>query len=153
MKLSKNFTLAEFTKSQTAIRRGIDNTPTPEHLINAGMLFANIVQKVRNRFGPTVINSGYRGKALNEAVGGSARSQHCKGMAVDIEVPGVDNLELATWIYENCEYDQLILEFYEDGIPDSGWIHVSYNSEDTQRKSTLHAYKQNGKTVYSNWTP
>lgn len=79
MKLSKNFTLAEFTKSQTAERKGLDNTPTDEHLVRAKLLFENVVQKVREHFGPTVINSGYRGAELNAAVGGSTKSQHCKG--------------------------------------------------------------------------
>ena len=77
MRLSTNFTLAEFTKSQTATRKGLDNTPGPEHLESAKALFENVVQKVRDNFGVTVINSGYRGPALNEAVGGSSKSQHC----------------------------------------------------------------------------
>src|SRR5210317_138337 len=148
MKLSKNFSLQEFTKSQTALRRGIDNTPEGEHLEAAKALFENIVQKVRDHFGPTVINSGYRGPALNEAVGGSSRSQHCKGQAADIEVPGVANADVAQWIVDNTEFDQVILEFYTPGIPDSGWVHVSYNHEGEQRKSILTAMKENGKTVY-----
>ena len=98
MRLSTNFTLAEFTKSQTATRRGIDNTPGEEHLANAKELFTNVVQKVRENFGVTVINSGYRGPALNEAVGGSSNSQHCKGEAVDIECPGTGNYDVAKWI-------------------------------------------------------
>jgi len=147
MKLSENFSLAEFTKSQTAIRMGIDNTPGEEHLENAKALFENVVQPVREQFGPTTINSGYRGPALNEAVGGSSKSQHCRGQAVDIEVPGVPNAEVAEWIEENLDFDQLILEFYTPGIPDSGWVHVSYNG-DANRKSVLTAMKENGKTVY-----
>lgn len=147
MKLSENFSLAEFTKSQTAIRMGIDNTPGEEHLENAKALFENVVQPVREQFGPTTINSGYRGPALNEAVGGSSKSQHCRGQAVDIEVPGVPNAEVAAWIEENLDFDQLILEFYTPGIPDSGWVHVSYNG-DSNRKSVLTAMKENGKTVY-----
>lgn len=147
VKLSQNFTLQEFTKSQTALRQGIDNTPDQEHLTNAVNLFANVVQQVRNNFGVTVINSGYRGPALNEAVGGSSKSQHCKGEAVDIECPGTPNYEVASWIAENLDFDQLILEFYTPGIPDSGWVHVSYKSEGN-RKSVLTAMKENGKTVY-----
>ena len=112
MRLSENFTMAEFTKSQTAERRGIDNTPEGEHLDAAKSLFENVVQKVRDHFGPTVINSGYRSPALNEAVGGSSRSQHCKGEAADIEVPGTPNAELAEWIVDNLDFDQVILEFY-----------------------------------------
>ena len=145
--LSKNFTLTEFTKSQTALRLGIDNTPSDEHLAAAKLLFENVVQPVRDHFGPTVINSGYRGPALNEAIGGAATSQHCRGEAVDIECPGVPNHEVAEWIENNLEYDQLILEFYTQGIPDSGWVHVSYIPEGN-RKQSLTAVKQDGKTVY-----
>lgn len=147
MKLSKNFTLSEFTKSQTALRQGIDNTPEGEHLEAAKELFENVVQPVRDNFGVTVINSGYRGPELNEAVGGSSRSQHCKGQAVDIECPGTSNYEVAKWIEDNLDFDQLILEFYTPGIPDSGWVHVSYKTEDN-RKSVLTAMKEEGKTVY-----
>ena len=145
--LSKNFTLTEFTKSQTALRLGIDNTPSEEHLAAAKLLFENVVQPVRDHFGPTVINSGYRGPALNEAIGGASASQHCRGEAVDIECPGIPNHEVAEWIQNNLEYDQLILEFYTQGIPDSGWVHVSYIPEGN-RKQSLTAVKQDGKTVY-----
>ena len=106
--LSKNFTLQEYIKSQTALRQGIDNTPNDEHLASAKSLFENLVQKVRDHFGPTVINSGYRGPELNAAVGGAATSQHCKGEAVDIECPGIPNYEVAKWIEDNLDYDQLI---------------------------------------------
>ena len=147
MRLSANITLAEFTKSQTATRKGLDNTPNEEHLANATDLFENVVQKVREHFGVTVINSGYRGLALNEAVGGSSKSQHCKGQAVDIECPGTGNYDVAKWIEDNLEFDQLILEFYTPGIPDSGWVHVSYRP-DYNRASVLTAMKENGKTVY-----
>jgi zinc D-Ala-D-Ala carboxypeptidase len=149
MKLSKNFTLAEFTKSQTAERKGLDNNPTDEHLVRAKLLFENVVQKVRENFGPTVINSGYRGAELNAAVGGSTKSQHCKGQAADIEVPGVANAEVAQWIVDNCDFDQLILEFYTPGIPDSGWVHVSYVGPEENRKSILTASRVDGKTKYS----
>lgn len=145
--LSQNFSLQEFTKSQTALRQGLDNTPSEEHLSNAKQLFSNVVQKVRDNFGVTVINSGYRGPALNEAVGGSAKSQHCKGEAVDIECPGIPNYTVAEYIKDNLDFDQLILEFYTPGIPDSGWVHVSYKTEGN-RKSVLTAMKENGKTVY-----
>ena len=137
----------EYIKSQTAIRQGLDNNPSPIHLQNAKMLFAHVVQPVRDHFGVTVINSGYRGPALNEAVGGSSKSQHCKGEAVDIECPGTANYNVANFIKENLEFDQLILEFYTPGIPDSGWVHVSYKHE-ANRKSVLTAMKENGKTVY-----
>ena len=110
-------------------------------------LFENVVQPVRDNFGVTVINSGYRGPKLNEAVGGSSKSQHCIGEAVDIECPGTSNYAVASWIEQNLDFDQLILEFYTPGIPDSGWVHVSYKSEGN-RKSILTAMKENGKTVY-----
>ena len=136
MRLSQNFTLAEFTKSQSASRMDIDNTPQGEHLDAAKELFENVVQPVRDTFGVTVINSGYRSPDLNEAVGGSSRSQHCKGQAVDIECPGTPNAEVAQWIVDNIPFDQVILEFYTPGIPDSGWVHVSYNA-DCNRGSIL----------------
>ena len=147
VRLSQNFTIQEYIKSQTALRQGIDNTPTEEHMGNATALFRNVVQKVRDQFGVTVINSGYRGEALNKAVGGSSTSQHCKGEAVDIECPGTPNYDIAKWIEDNLDFDQLILEFYTPGVPDSGWVHVSYKSEGN-RKSVLTAMKENGKTVY-----
>lgn len=148
MKLSKNFTMAEFTKSQTAERKGIDNTPHGEHLDAAKELFEHVVQPVREHFGPTIINSGYRSPALNEAVGGSSKSQHCKGEAVDIEVPGVPNVELAEYIRDNLDFDQLILEFYVPGIDDSGWVHVSYKADGDNRGSVLTAMREDGKTNY-----
>ena len=148
MKLSKNFSLAEFTKSQTALRHGLDNEPKEEHLEAAKALFEKVVQPVRDRFGPTVINSGYRGEELNEKVGGSPTSQHCLGQAVDIECPGVANADIAEWITKNTEFDQVILEFYTPGIPDSGWVHVSYKANGDNRKLALTAMKENGRTVY-----
>ena len=147
VRLSENFTLSEYTKSQTAERKGIDNTPGEVHLERAKALFENVVQPVRDNFGVTVINSGYRGPDLNYAIGGSNTSQHCKGEAVDIECPGTPNYDVASWIAENLDFDQLILEFYTPGIADSGWVHVSYKSEGN-RKSVLTAMKENGKTVY-----
>lgn len=149
MRLSKNFTLQEFTKSQTAERLGLDNTPNEEHLENAKKLFDNVVQKVRDNFGVTIINSGYRGPELNKAVGGSSKSQHCHGQAADIEVPGVSNYDVAKFILDNCDFDQVILEFYTPGIPDSGWVHVSYVSPEANRKRPLTASRVNGKTQYA----
>ena len=149
MKLSKNFTLREFTKSQTATRHGIDNTPQGQHLESAKELFEKVVQPVRDHFGVTRLNSGYRSPELNKAVGGSATSQHCKGEAVDMEVPGVPNYELAKWIQDNLEFDQLILEFYTSGIPDSGSVHCSYKHGGPQRNAVLTAARVDGKTKYS----
>lgn len=148
MRLSKNFTLEEYSKSQTADRLGIDNVPSALHLDNARMLFERVVQKVRDHFGPTVINSGYRSPALNRAVGGSNTSQHSTGQAVDIEVPGKSNQEVAIWIRDNLEFDQLILEGYKPGIPGSGWVHVSY-ANGRNRQQVLSARFENGKAIYS----
>ena len=150
MKLSENFTMAEFIKSDTANRLGIDNTPEGQHLEAAKALFENVVQKVRDHFGPTVINSGYRCPELNEAVRGSKTSQHCHGEAADIEVPGVANGDLAQWIVDNLEFDQVILEFYTPGEPSSGWVHVTYKKDGSNRNKALTAAKIDGKTVYSN---
>ena len=148
MNLSPNFTLTEFTKSQTALRLDIDNTPSPQHLENAKALAVNVLQKVREHFGPTTINSGYRGPELNQAVGGVPTSQHCLGEAADIEIPGVPNADIAMWIADNCDFDQCILEFYTPGIPDSGWVHVSYKRDGSNRRRTLTAVKVAGRTEY-----
>lgn len=148
MKLSPNFSLAEMTKSDTALRLDMDNTPGEEEITNLTALAENVLQKVRDHFGKGVkVNSGFRHPDVNGAVGGSKTSDHCKGMAADIEIPGVANAELAEWIVENCEFRQVILEFYTPGIPDSGWVHVSYNPDDN-KKQVLTAMKENGKTVY-----
>jgi len=136
MKLSKNFSLDELTKSQTALRMGIDNEPTPGDLYNLSQLCDNILQPVREHFGkPVTVSSGYRSVALCEAIGSSAKSQHAKGEAADFEIMGIDNKEVAAWIRDNLEFDQLILEFYKDGEPSSGWIHCSYS--DNNRGSVL----------------
>jgi hypothetical protein len=147
MKLSENFTLHELTKSETALRKGLDNEPGEEELKNLTLLTEKILQPVREHFGPTKVNSGFRHPDVNSAVGGSKTSDHCKGMAADIEVPGVANADLAQWIVDNCEFRQVILEFYTPGIPDSGWVHVSYNPDDN-KKQVLTAMKENKKTVY-----
>ena len=148
MKLSKNFSLKEMTKSQTALRRGIDNEPGDEEQANLQQLCEQVLQKVRDHFGkPVTVNSGYRSPELNKAIGGSTTSDHCKGMAADIEIPGVSNYEIADWIKSNCEFRQLILEFYTPGVPDSGWVHVSYNYEENEKK-VMTALKEDGKTVY-----
>ena len=149
MQLSKHFNLKEFTKSETAIRKRIDNTPNLEHTNNLKLVCENLLEPVREHFGkPVRINSGYRGPALNTAVGGSAKSQHCNGEAVDFEIDGLANPELAKWVAENCDFDQIILEFYDpkEG-PNSGWVHASY-SKGKNRKQKLTAVTVSGKTVY-----
>lgn len=136
MRVTKNFTLGELTKSQTALRMGIDNNPTPAALYNLHQMCDNILQPVREHFGrPVTISSGYRSVELCLAIGSSAKSQHAKGEAADFEVMGVNNKEVATWIRDNLDFDQLILEFYNDDDPQSGWIHCSYS--DDNRKSVL----------------
>ena len=147
VRLSENFLLSEYTKSQTATRKGIDNTPGSIHLDNAQALFTNVVQKIRDKFGVTIITSGYRSGDLNYAIGGSNTSQHCKGQAVDIECPGTPNYDVAKWIEDNLEFDQLILEFYKKDDPAGGWVHVSYN-RGANRMQRLRALKEDGKTVY-----
>ena len=148
MKLTQNFSLSELTRSQNATRRGIENQPNDEQLANLVALCECVLQPIRDHFGKSVrISSGLRVPELNAAIGGSTTSDHCKGMAADIEVPPVDNLELARWIEgSGLAFRQLILEYY-DGTPDSGWIHVSYDPADNKRQ-VLTATKQGGKTVY-----
>jgi zinc D-Ala-D-Ala carboxypeptidase len=148
MKLSENFSLAEMVKSETALRQGLDNTPGDAEIANLKRLAENVLQPIRNAYGKGVkVNSGFRHPDVNAAVGGSRTSDHCKGMAADIEIPGVANADLAEWIKDNLAFTQLILEFYTPGIPDSGWVHVSYDPSNL-KKQVMTAMKENGKTVY-----
>jgi hypothetical protein len=150
MNLSANFTLKELTKSDTATRLGLDNTPDEQALENLKTLCDMVLQPVREHYGKSVtVNSAYRSPESNAAVGGSKTSDHCKGMAADIEIVGVANADLAQWIMDNLEYTQLILEFYTPGIPDSGWVHVSYDPNNL-KKQELTATKVAGKTTYLN---
>lgn len=148
MNLSPNFTLSEMTKSETALRHNLENTPGETEIENLRVLCERVLQPVRDHYGKGVkVNSGFRHPDVNAAVGGSKTSDHCKGQAADIEIPGVPNHELAEWIAANLDYTQLILEFYTRGIPDSGWVHVSYDPSNL-KKQNLTATKENGKTVY-----
>ena len=147
MQLSRNFSLQELIKSDTAIRKGIDNNPNADQIEKLKLLCENILQPVRDHFGRVKITSGYRSTELCQAIGSSVNSQHAKAEAADFECMGTDNAELADWIYENLDFDQLILEFYTPGEPNSGWIHCSYTS-DKPRKQFLWAYKSEGKTKY-----
>ncbi len=122
--LSKNFSLPELVKSQTAERLGIPNNPSADHIYNMGELAENILQPIRNEYGPFMVSSGFRSVALCEAIGSKATSQHAKGEAVDFEVPGISNYDLAEWISDNLPFDQLILECFTGG--NTGWIHCSY---------------------------
>ena len=148
MNLSANFTLKELTKSDTATRLGLDNTPDDEALENLKTLCEMVLQPVREHFGKSVtVNSGYRSPESNAAVGGSKTSDHCKGQAADIEIDGLPNPELAQWIMDNLDYTQLILEFYTQGQPNSGWVHVSYDPNNLKNQE-LTAVKVAGKTQY-----
>jgi len=148
MNLSANFSLHEMCKSDTALRMGFDNLPDAEATENLRLLCEKVLQPVRDHYGKGVkVNSAYRSPESNAAVGGSKTSDHCKGMAADIEIPGVANADLAQWIMDNLEYTQLILEFYTPGIPDSGWVHVSYDPNNL-KKQELTATKVAGKTTY-----
>jgi hypothetical protein len=150
MNLSPNFSLHELTKSETALRLDLDNTPGEAETEALRLLCEKVLQPVRDHYGKGVkVNSAYRSPESNAAVGGSKTSDHCKGMAADIEIPGVANADLAQWIMDNLDYTQLILEFYTPGIPDSGWVHVSYDS-DNLKKQELTATKVAGKTTYLN---
>ena len=148
MKLTANFSLAEMTKSDTALRLDMDNTPGEGETANLTALCECVLQPVRNHYGMGVkVNSAYRHPDVNQKVGGSRNSDHTRGQAADIEIPGVANADLAAWIRDNLEFRQLILEFYTPGVPDSGWVHVSYVAEDN-KKEVLTATKKDGKTVY-----
>ena len=148
MKLSKNFSLHELCKSDSAIRHGIDNTPPDEVIQNLQALVDNVLQPLRDKFGPIIVTSGYRSPDLNRKIGGSTTSHHCYGYAADFEVLGMDNRELAIYIRDNLKFTQLILEFY-DGRPDSGWVHCAYNENDLKGQ-VLTASRVNGKTQYTN---
>ena len=150
MVLSKNLSLGELTRSQTAKRRGINNAPKGNHLEAAKILAENIFQPIREHFAtPIFISSGYRSQALNEAIGGSKTSQHSKGEALDIDMDhrkGPENEEIFHYIKENLPFDQLIWEFGTNERPD--WVHVSYNSDGEQRGQVLTAKRNSSGKVY-----
>lgn len=150
MQLSKNLTLAEVIRSESAKRKGISNEPTAEHLENFKKLAENVFQPIREHFGvPIHISSGYRSAALNKVIGGASSSQHCTGEAIDIDMDGtsITNAQIFNFIKDNLVFDQMIWEFGTDKNPD--WVHVSYESTGKQRKQILKAKKSAGKTSYS----
>lgn len=152
MQLSKNLSLAEMIRSESAKRKGISNMPTEEHLANMKKLAANVFQPIREYFNvPIHISSGYRSLELNKAIKGSKTSQHCTGEAIDIDMDGtkVTNKQVFDYIKNNIVFDQMIWEFGTDLNPD--WVHVSYESTGKQRKQILKAIKKNGKTSYINY--
>ena len=147
--ISKHISDREGVYSITATRRGIDNTPSEEHLENMKLLAEKIFEPLRKWVGgPIRINSFYRGTELNKAIGGSSKSQHCKGQAMDIDDTGCHktNAEMYAWIKDNVDFDQMIWEFGDDENPN--WVHVSYVSPEENRNRCLKAYKEGGKTKY-----
>ena len=137
MKLTPNFSVRELTKSQTAERKGIDNTPTEEHIENLKLLCENILQPTRDEWGVVSVSSGYRSPALCVAIGSKKTSQHAKGQAVDLEIFGVPNIKTAYWLQNNVDFDQLIMEYYDPEDPAGGWVHISYHESDSNRKQVL----------------
>ena len=138
MRLSKHFTLEEMTKSMTAARRGIDNTPGAGEIKNLENVCYEILEPVRAKFDkPITITSGYRSEALCEAIGSKKTSQHAKGQAVDFEIMGIPNIKVAYWLINNVDFDQCILEYYKPDDGQAGWIHVSYNEKGANRKQVL----------------
>lgn len=150
MIITKNLTLQELINSDTAKAKGIDNSPTNEHLRNLIDIANNVFQPLRDGIGkPIRISSGYRSEKLNKAVGGSKTSQHNKGQALDlVATSGFTNKDVFDYIKNNLEFDQMIWEFGTDKNPD--WVHVSY-VKGKNRKQILKAVKKNGKTVYINY--
>ena len=149
MQLSKNFSLQELIKSQTAERKGIDNTPSPEHQENLKLLCTSILQPIRDHFSRVVsVSSGYRSPELCIAIGSKITSQHARGEAADFEIFGLSNKTLADYIDSELHYDQLILEYWKESDPNSGWVHCSF-SQGKNRRQYLKAYKdENNKTRY-----
>ena len=147
--ISKHISDREGVYSTTAIRRGLDNTPNAEQLLNMRLLAEKVFEPLREWVGgPIRINSFFRGEKLNKAIGGSSKSQHCKGQAMDIDDGGCNktNAEMYRFIKDELEFDQMIWEFGDDDNPN--WVHVSYVSEDKNRNRCLKAYKDKGKTKY-----
>ena len=138
MQLSKHFTLEEMTKSMTATRKGIDNTPGSGEIKNLGNLCYEVLEPVRAHFDKAVsISSGFRSEALCEAIGSKKTSQHALGCAADFEINGVPNIQVAYWLTNNVDFDQCIMEFFDKDDPAGGWIHVSYDKEGSNRKQVL----------------
>tara|TARA_R100000951_G_scaffold12825_4_gene10266 strand:- start:1145 stop:1600 length:456 start_codon:yes stop_codon:yes gene_type:complete len=147
--ISKHISDKEAVYSNTAIRRGIENTPNEEQLSNMILLADNIFEPLRVYVGgPIKINSFFRSEELNQAIGGSTTSQHCKGQAIDIDdtFGKMTNAQMYYWIKDNLDFDQMIWEFGDDNNPN--WVHVSYVSEEENRNRCLLAYKEGKKTKY-----
>ena len=159
MKLSKNFSLKELTRSQTADRKGIANNPNEDQIDKLQNLCEMVLQPVRDHFKQVVsVSSGFRSPELCVAIGSSVNSQHAKGEAADFEITGVPNKQLADYIYKHLDFDQLILEYHNPEEANSGWVHCSYKNTNN-RKENLRAFRgPGGKTVYekthtADWEP
>jgi len=134
--LSKHFSLAEFTRSKLAETMGIPNKPAGRQVDNLAALCYHVLEPLRAHFGkPVTINSGFRSIALNEAVGGSATSQHLSGEAADIEIKGVANADIWQWIVDNVPFDQIIAESLSKTDGSAGWIHVSYSIKHNRKEA------------------
>ena len=147
--ISKHISYKEGVHSITAIRKGIDNEPNEEQLANMKLVANNVFEPLRVFInGPIKVNSFFRSPDLNKAIGGSTKSQHCKGQAIDIDdtYGKATNAEMYWWIKENLDFDQMIWEFGNNDNPD--WVHISYVSPDKNRNRCLKAYRENGKTKY-----
>jgi zinc D-Ala-D-Ala carboxypeptidase len=147
--ISEHISYREGTRSNTATRRGIDNTPNNEQLDCMEKIAEEIFEPLRAYAGgPIKINSFFRSPKLNKAIGGSSKSQHCKGQAIDIDdtFGHLTNAEMYHFIKEHLDFDQMIWEFGNDDNPD--WVHVSYVSPEDNRRRCLKAYKKDGKTQY-----
>lgn len=150
MNLSANFTLSELTKSETALRKGLDNTPSAAVIDSLQTLVNKVLQPLRLHYNKSIrVNSGYRSPEVNASVGGSKTSDHCKGQAADIEIDGIANKDLAIHIRDNYTFTQLILEGYVEGVPNSGWVHISYDPTNL-KKQVMTATFINGIAIYTN---
>ena len=149
VRISKYISYKEATRSATALRLGIENIPNEYQLQNMEMVAKKVFEPLREAIdAPIKINSFFRCEELNKAIGGSSKSQHCQGRAIDIDdiYGNVSNAFMYYYIKDNLDFDQLIWEFGTDDSPD--WVHVSYVDEDSNRKRCLKAYRENGKTKY-----
>ena len=147
--ISKHVSYKEGVYSITALRLGLKNDPSDVHLANMRLISEKVFEPLRMHVGgPIKINSFYRGPELNKAIGGSAKSQHCHGQAIDIDdtFGHATNAEMYNWIKDNLNFDQMIWEFGDDNNP--AWVHVSYVNDNDNRNRCLKAYRENGKTKY-----
>ena len=147
--ISKHISDKEGVRSNTATRRGIDNTPNEEQLVNMKLIAEKVFEPLRAYVnGPIKINSFFRSPELNQAIGGSLKSQHMQGLAFDLDdtFGAKTNAEMYYWVKENLDFDQMIWEFGDDNNPN--WIHISYVSSEENRNRCLKAYKENKRTKY-----